>query len=119
MRPMQYTLTVLAVAGCWQPATSLFKYIMYNAYAMLIILMLYTFSISQFMDLVLNVSNSDEFTETLYLLLIVLMACYKAIDMNLSHKNVAIIIKYLTESPFAPLDKNEKIIREKFDKIVE
>lgn len=74
---------------------------------------------SQFMDLVLNVSNSDEFTETLYLLLIVLMACYKAINMNLSHKNVAMIIEYLTESPFAPLDKNEKIIREKFDKMVE
>lgn len=33
---------------------------------MLIILMLYAFSMSQFMNLILNIGNSDEFIETLY-----------------------------------------------------
>lgn len=51
--------------------------------------------------------------------MIMLMVCYKAINMRLNRKNIAMIINIVTENPFASLDTNEKIIREKFDKMIE
>lgn len=118
MPVLKFTLTVLAAAGCWRPTswTSLFKHITYNAYTIFVILTLYTFSMSQFVELVLNSDDADTFGDALFNVMISLLACYKTIVMRINHESIAILINNLTETPFKPLDSNESIIRQKFDK---
>ncbi|XP_024872652.1 odorant receptor 94a-like [Temnothorax curvispinosus] len=121
MRMLKFTLMICALAGCWQPLTwtSLFKHIIYKAYAMFLIFSLYIFLTSQFVNIILNVGNSDEFTDALYMMLTVLVAGYKQIYMWVDRKNVMVIINVLTEKPFAPYETHEVMIQEKFEKMIQ
>lgn len=118
MHVMKLTRTVLAVAGSWRPAlwTSLFKHIIYNAYTVLVVLTLYTFSMSQLLELVLNAHDADSFGDALFNILISLLACYKALIIRLNQESITALINNLTEAPFKPLDSYEIMIREKFDR---
>ncbi|XP_012057565.1 PREDICTED: odorant receptor 46a, isoform B-like [Atta cephalotes] len=121
MRVLKFTLLVCAFAGCWQPIswTSLFKHIIYKTYAMFLVSSLYIFSISQFMNIVLNVENSDEFTDSLYMMLTVFVAGYKQVYMWIDRKNIMVIINVLNEKPFAACEIQELKIQQKFEKMVQ
>ncbi|XP_018374987.1 PREDICTED: odorant receptor 4-like [Trachymyrmex cornetzi] len=121
MRVLKFTLLVCAFAGCWQPVswTSLFKHIIYKTYAMFLVSSLYIFSISQFMNIVLNVENSDEFTDSLYMMLTVFVAGYKQVYMWIDRKNIMMIINVLNEKPFAACETQEWRIQQKFEKMVQ
>jgi len=118
MPVLKFSLTVLAVAGCWRPTswTSLSRNIMYNAYTLSVILILYTFAITQIMELILNADDADTFGDALFNVIISLLACYKTIVIRKSHGSIITLINNLTETPFKPLDLNENIIQEKFNK---
>lgn len=81
--------------------------------------MLLFFSISQFMDIVLNVDNADDFTDTLNMMLTSSAACYKILIMWFNYERVSTLINYLTEEPFKPLDSGEMEIRRQFDRIIQ
>jgi len=118
MPVLKFTLTILALAGCWQPIswTSIFRHIIYNAYTMLIVLTLYTFSMTQLLELILNINDADTIGDALFNIIISLLACYKTIIMRMNNDGIKMLVNNLTEMPFKPLDLNEIIIREKFDK---
>lgn len=120
MRALTFTLAICAVAGFWQPSswTSLFKHVIYKTYAIFLMSSLYTFSMSQFINIILNVDNSDEFTDSIYMMLTVFIAGYKQICMWIDGKNIATIINLLTEIPFRPSELHEMTIRRKFDKMI-
>ncbi|XP_018337236.1 PREDICTED: odorant receptor 46a-like [Trachymyrmex septentrionalis] len=121
MQVLKFTLLVCAFAGCWQPVswTSLFKHIIYKTYAMFLVSSLYIFSISQFMNILLNVENSDEFTDSLYMMLTVFVAGYKQVYMWIDRKNIMVIINVLNEKPFAACETQELRIQQKFEKMVQ
>ncbi|XP_071572213.1 odorant receptor 46a-like [Temnothorax nylanderi] len=120
MRVLEFTLLVCSFTGCWQPNswTSLFKHIIYKTYAMFLVSALYIFSFSQFMNIMLNVENSDEFTDSLYMMLTVFVAGYKQVYMWIDRKNIMMIINLFYEKPFAACDTRELMIQQKFEKIV-
>ncbi|XP_029665549.1 uncharacterized protein LOC115236949 [Formica exsecta] len=117
---LKFTLVFLTLAGCWRPVswTSLYKYRLYNIYTAILVLLLYTFAISQFMDIVLNVDNPEEFTSVLYIMMTVCVASFKISNMLINRKNVADIVNTLTEKPFKPMITGEIKIRQNFDKMV-
>ncbi|KAL0116254.1 hypothetical protein PUN28_011233 [Cardiocondyla obscurior] len=117
MPVMKLTLTVLAVAGCWRPPswTSLLRY-MYNIYSSSIILILYTFAMTQIMEMILNADDIDASGDALFNTVISLLACYKAIILRINHGNIILLIDNLVQEPFRPMDLSEIMIREKFDK---
>ncbi|KAF3054549.1 Odorant receptor 017 [Nylanderia fulva] len=121
MRVLKFTLLICAIAGCWQPSswTSLFKHIIYKTYAMFLVTALCIFSLSQFMNIIFNVENSDEFTDSLYMMLTVFVAGYKQVYMWTDRKKVMVVINVLTEKPFAICETHEAVIQKKFEKIVE
>jgi len=80
--------------------------------------MLYTFTLSQIMDVVMNVDNSNDFINNLNMMLNMSVSCYKIFIAWLSYKNFAALINYLTEEPFKSLDSNEMEIRQQYDKII-
>lgn len=83
---------------------------------MLVVLTLYTFSMSQIFELVLNAHDADSFGDGLFNILISLLACYKTIVIRVNQESITALINNLTETPFKPLDSYEYMIREKFDK---
>ncbi|XP_025265983.1 odorant receptor Or1-like [Camponotus floridanus] len=121
MSVMKFTLTILAIAGCWRPFswTSLIKHALYNAYTLLIISFLYSFTFTQFMDLILNVDNPDDFTSTLFTMLTMCVSCYKIFSMWMNHENIATLIQALTMGLFKPVVPVEIEIQRKFDKMIQ
>lgn len=121
MRLLKFTLLVCGFAGCWQPPswTSLFKHIIYKTYAMFLVSALFIFSISQFMNIILNVENSDEFTDSLYMMLTVFVAGYKQVYMWVDRKNIIVIFNVLNEKPFAACETREVMIQQKYEKIIQ
>ncbi|XP_072753268.1 odorant receptor 46a-like isoform X2 [Anoplolepis gracilipes] len=89
---------------------------MYNAYTLSVILTLYTFAITQVMELILYADDINTFGDAMFNVIISLLACYKTIVMRKNHESIITIINVLTDAPFKPLDLNEIIIREKFNK---
>ncbi|KAH0947022.1 OrE29 [Eciton burchellii] len=121
MNVLKFTLAICGFAGCWQPFlwTSLFKNVIYKAYATFLTSSLYIFLISQIMYIVLNVNNSNEFTDTLYIMLTILVAGYKQVYMWVDRKNFVIMINVLTEKPFAPRESHELMIQRKFENAIQ
>lgn len=117
MRVLKLMFMIVMIAGCFRPLSwlSRFKRITYNIYRTLIIIFLYTFAILQFMNIVLNVDNLDDFTDNLYMMLNVFVSGYTIAYQWIYYEDIVIIIKRLTEEPFKPLDSGEMEIRRKFD----
>lgn len=121
MQVLEFTLKLLMVMGCLPPNpwTSLYKRIMYNAYTTFIILLPFTLMLSQLMYVVLNVDNTDDFTDTLYIMLSMIISCCKVISLLMNRKNIEILTNILIQKPFIPLEIDEIEIRHKFDKTIQ
>lgn len=117
---LKHTLALMMVAGCWQPLswTSSYKYKLYNVYMLFLILLLYTFAISQFMAIVLNAGNPEEFTSILYMMMAVFVAIFKISSMWMNRKNLAAIVNILIDKPFKPVVTGEIKIRQNFEKMI-
>jgi len=120
MNVLQFTFFIVTFVGCFRPLswTSLLERIIYNLYRIFIITILYTFVFLQFMDIILNVDNPDDFTNILYMALNVSVSGYKLLIMWLNYESVTTLITILNEEPFKPLDLGEMEIRQKFDKLI-
>lgn len=121
MQILEFTLKILMVVGCWPPNswTSLCKRIMYNTYTAFVILLLFTFMLSQLMDVILNVDNTDDFTDTFYIMLAMIISCCKMVGLLINRRNIGILTNTLIQKPFIPLEADEIKIRHKFDRIIQ
>ncbi|XP_077264607.1 odorant receptor 10-like isoform X6 [Temnothorax americanus] len=95
MQVLEFTLKILTVVGCWPPNswTTLCKRTVYNIYTTFVVLLLCTFLLFQLLDIILNVDNTDDFTDTFYFM--------------------------LAMKPFIPLEADEIEIRDKFDRTIQ
>jgi len=120
MQVLEFTLKILIVVGCLPPNswTSLCKRIMYNTYTVFVILLLFTLMLSQLMDIALNVDNTDDFTDTLYIMLAMIISCCKMTSLLINRKNIGILTNIFTQKPFIPMETDEIEIRHKFDKTI-
>jgi len=71
------------------------------------------------MNIVMNVNNSDELTDSLYMMLTVFVAGFKQVCIWIDRKNVTMIINTLGEKSFKPCESHEIIIQQKFDKMIQ
>lgn len=120
MHILNLTFFIVTFVGCFRPPswTSLFKRVIYTLYRLFIIIILYTFAFLQFMDIVLNVDNPDDFTNNLYMMLNVSVSGYKLLIMWINYTNIATLINKFSEEPFKPLDSGELEIYRKYDKLI-
>lgn len=72
----------------------------------------------QIMDIILNVDNANDFTETFYVMLATVLASCKMFSLLLNRKNIEILTDVLGEKPFGPLESDEIEIRHKFEEII-
>ncbi|XP_067207858.1 uncharacterized protein [Linepithema humile] len=120
MHVLKFTLLLCAIAGCWQPLswTSLSKHVIYNVYRTLLICIASAFGISQFMNIIFNIDDFNEISESLYMTLAVLIAIYKIITMWIIDKSVIRIINALTEKSFKSRESCEVMLRQKYEKMI-
>ncbi|XP_018374382.1 PREDICTED: odorant receptor 46a-like [Trachymyrmex cornetzi] len=72
-----------------------------------------------FMNIILNVDNSDELTDSLYMMLTVFIAGYKNICLWIDRKNVRMLVNVLHKKPFEPNEFHEITVRQQFDKRIQ
>jgi len=73
----------------------------------------------QIMDIILNVNNADDFTETFYVMLATAIASCKMLGLLLNRKNIEKLTNALIEKPFRPLEPDEIKVRQKFDGMIQ
>lgn len=120
MRVLQLTFKILTIVGCWRPqsCSSFYLRIIYDAYTIFIIILLYTFLVSQFLDIIWNVDNAEDFTENFYATLASVVSCSKMLSLLVNRKNIDMLTNVLIEEPYRSLEMDEMRIRCKFDRLI-
>lgn len=118
MNVLEFPFKVLTICGCWQPEswTSIYKRIMYRMYTILIILIVNSFVLSQFVDIILIVDNTDDFCDNFCILLPMIITCFKLFSLLANRKSIIKLTNILTKEPCKPLKPKEINIHYKFDK---
>lgn len=121
MRILQFTFKLLTIVGCWRPESwsSQRMRIAYNAYTIFMVVLLYTFLVSQFLDIVWNVDNPDDFTENFYATLASVVSCSKMLSLLVNRDSIDTLANALIEKPYRPSKADEVKIRYKFDKLIQ
>jgi len=121
MRVLDFTFKILISCGCWIPDcwTSSYRRLLYHAYTIFIFVLISTFTLSQFLDLILTVDNADDFTDNFYMLLAMIVSCFKMFSMLINRSNIALLVDILRKKPCKPIEPDEMEIRQKFDRLIE
>lgn len=118
---LEYTLKILTICGCWTPDswTSSYRRLLYHIYAISILVLISTFTLSQFLDLILIVENPDDFTDNFYMLLAMIVSCFKMFSLLINRSNIAMLTDILMKIPCKPIEPDEVEIRQKCDRLIE
>ncbi|CAL1676385.1 unnamed protein product [Lasius platythorax] len=121
MRILKFTFKLLAIFGCWRPEswTSLYKRILYYVYSSIMIISLYTFMLSQLMDIILIVDNADDFSDNVFVFVPMLLSCSKMFILLKNRKSIIMLINILMKKPCRPLTSEEMEIFHKFDNSIQ
>lgn len=121
MRILESTFKILIGCGCWLPDswTSPYKRLIYHTHTVLVLLLIHTFTLSQFMDIILIVDNADDFTDNFYMLLAMIVSCFKMFSLLINRSNIAILTDILMREPCVSVELEEMKIRRKYDKVIE
>lgn len=118
---LAFTFKILTICGCgilnsW--ATP-YKRLVYHAYTIFVMLLIHTFMLSQLVDLIMIVDNSDDFTDNFYVLLAMIVSCCKMLALLMNRSNIEMLIETLMNKPFQPVEPDEVKIRQKFEKLIQ
>ncbi|RLU18915.1 ObirOr5-E19 [Ooceraea biroi] len=121
MRILGFTFKILMSCGCWIPNSwrSPHRRLMYHVYTIFILMLINTFTLSQFLDIILTVDNADDFTDNFYMMLAMIVSCFKMFSLLINRGNIAMLTDILMKGPCKPLEQEEIEIRQKFDKLIE
>lgn len=120
MHLMRMVYRLFVICGYWRPSGSTaLKKFAYTVYYLYVFSVMYIVTFCQFMDIVLNVETQDQFSEAFYLLVTMLVACYKMYTMWNSREKIFVMMNILQSEPFQPESKEEFRIRNKCIKRIE
>ncbi|XP_048267493.1 odorant receptor 46a-like [Bombus terrestris] len=121
MHTLRWTFALFTLTGIIRPSTwkYLWKRVLYDVYTIVVLLLLFSFETSLILDLVINVDNQDDFSENLYVTLVLFSSCCKALVLLIYRGNIEILMGVLLEKPFAPVNDEEIEIRTKFEERIE
>ncbi|XP_076634663.1 uncharacterized protein LOC143348394 [Colletes latitarsis] len=118
---LSLTSRLLTVCGFSRPPSwkTPLKKFLYNFYSICLILIVQALVITEFLDLVFNVDNPENFSDNIYVTLEMIVIWFKMCSLLIKRKNIAILIDTFQRTPFATTDSQEIEIRTRFDKTVE
>lgn len=118
---LAFTFKILTICGCGRLVswTTPYKRLVYHMYTIFIMLLIHTFMLSQLVDLIVIVDNSDDFTDNFYVLLAMIVSCCKMVALLINRNNIEMLIEILMNKPFRPIEPGEVKIQQKFDKLIQ
>jgi len=75
--------------------------------------------LSQLMDLIMTVDNSDDFTDNFYVLLAMIVSCCKMFALLINRNNIDMLIDTLTRKPLQPIESDEMEIRQRYERLIQ
>lgn len=120
MRVLQLTFKILTIIGCWRPqaCSSFYLRIVYDAYTVFMVVLMQSFSISQFLDIFMNVDNAEDLIDNFYVSLTMIVSCCKMFSLIVNRKNINMLTNVLAKRPCRSLEIDEKRIQYKFDRLI-
>lgn len=118
MTILQPIFNILTICGCRMPSScrTSYKKMLYILYAIFVLLLLYSFCISQFLNVIINVRTADELCNSFYMFIASLLSCCKIVALLMNHKAIKIFRRRLEEEPCKPMNIKEVMIQKSFDK---
>ncbi|XP_018052201.1 PREDICTED: uncharacterized protein LOC108689776 [Atta colombica] len=118
---LTFTFKILMICGCGRLDSwpTPYKRLVYHVYTIFVMLLIHTFMLSQLMDLIIIVDNSNDFTDNFYVLLAMIVSCCKMLALLMNRSNIEMLIKTLMRKPFRPVEPDEMKIRQKFEKLIQ
>ncbi|XP_017788741.1 PREDICTED: uncharacterized protein LOC108571252 [Habropoda laboriosa] len=118
MAILRPAFNILTICGCWRPCscrTTRAK-AAYIVYTMFVVLLLHSFCISQFFNVILNLRTADELSESFYMFIASVLSCCKIVTLLTNHGSIEILRRRLEEEPCKPVSAEEAVIQSKFDR---
>ncbi|XP_076377261.1 odorant receptor Or1-like isoform X2 [Megalopta genalis] len=117
MPTLTWASMVLTMIGCRHPPTwtSKTKMILYKAYALLVLFLVQSLTLSSIMDLAINVKDQNEFGDNLYLTMPMVIATCKLCSLLANRNSIAILMTATQRKPYLPIDDKETKIETSFD----
>ncbi|XP_076679569.1 uncharacterized protein LOC143374904 [Andrena cerasifolii] len=117
MHKLSLSFALLTYSGFWRPTTwpvCSLKYWLYNAYSVVMVLILYTFTFCAMVD---SVTSKDlkTMTDKFSLFISVFGVCFKVANLFLKREKIIGMVNVLLKGNCVPRDEQEAIIQRKFD----
>lgn len=121
MRILRWTFLLFALCGCFPPSswTTRLKRYLYKIYAVFSFIALNSFLLSQILDMVYNVKDTDDFSDNFSVTVVVFVTCFKLITILTRRENILLLCNALKQEPLSPMNTEEFEIFLKFEKLTE
>ena len=120
MSVLRPAFNILVVCGCWMPSSCRTSHgkLFYTLHMMFVILLLYSFCVSQLLNVMLNVNTADELSDSLYMFIASVLSCCKIFALLINRQAIGVLSRQLEEEPCKPVDTQEITIQKKFDRSI-
>ncbi|XP_033319396.1 odorant receptor 94b-like [Bombus bifarius] len=121
MHILRWTFLLFTLCGCYPPLswkTPLQKFL-YEIYTVFSFLVLNSFLLSQILDMICNVENTDDFSDNFSVTVVVFVTCIKLFTILVYRANFLHLCNTLQREPFLPMNEEEFEILLKFEKITD
>ncbi|XP_076223467.1 odorant receptor 46a-like isoform X2 [Nomia melanderi] len=117
MAILEPAFKILIIGGCWQPAfcSTGCKRILYASYTVFVLLLMHTFGLSQLFNVILNVKNTDDLSDSLYMFIATVLSCFKIVTILMNHKSIGTLCETLRTKPCKPRNYEEETIQREYD----
>ena len=111
---------ILQFCGVWRPVlwSSGWKMILYDSYTVVMMFLIYTFTISEFIGLFSSLGNVEEFANGSFMLLTMISVCGKTANMLIKRDKIIEQTNVLNDGLCIPRGPEEVQIRRRCDKDV-
>ncbi|KAF3430251.1 hypothetical protein E2986_11565 [Frieseomelitta varia] len=120
MSVLRPAFNILVVCGCWMPSSCRTSHgkLFYTLHTTFVILLLYSFCVSQLLNVILNVNTADELSDSLYMFIASVLSCCKIFALLINRKAIGVLSRQLEKEPCKPLDTQEITVQKKFDRSI-
>ncbi|NP_001164395.1 odorant receptor 82 [Nasonia vitripennis] len=118
MRVLPITFGILTVCGFWRPISleSSIPKQMYNCYSIFMCFLIYTFTLSHLIDIVISAADFESLTGSCFMLLSMMNVCCKMTNILYFRKNIVELLQILASDHCTAKDVVERDIEKKFHK---
>ena len=103
---------IFSVFGFWRPINwnSHFVVFFYSIFSAIMAFLIFTFTLSEMVDVFVTVTNLDEFAGNSFMMLSMINVCFKMTCVLRYRRKILNLIEELQDFPFEPQNLEEQII---------